>query len=129
MRTVRTGGYAPAVPNFCSLTSASRASPTFLRIDRNDFYACCLRIYLHGPQLCLPSSEKRCTLFLRSSRHLENLLLQKNGENMLLLGICVNNYNQICEVHVMPIKTMTEGYDDHSLQEEITNVTVLLLSA
>ena len=126
------------VPNFCSLTCASRVSPIWLRIDRNDFYACCLRTYLHGPQLCLPSSEKRCTLFLRSFGHLENLLLQKNGENMLLHGICVYNYNQICEVHVMQIKTMTEGYDrplstDHSatnnVPEEITNVTVLLLSA
>ena len=38
---------------------------------------------------------------------------------MLLQGICVDNYNPICEVHVMEIKTMTEGYDrplstDHS---------------
>ena len=38
---------------------------------------------------------------------------------MLLQGICVYNYNPICEVHVMEIKTMTEGYDrplstDHS---------------
>ena len=57
---------------------------------------------------------------------------------MLLHGICVYNYNQIREVHVMQIKTMTEGYDrplstDHSatnnVPEEITNVTVLLLSA
>ena len=57
---------------------------------------------------------------------------------MLLQGICVYNYNQICEVHVMQIKTMTEGYDralstDHSatnnVPEEIANVTVLLLSA
>ena len=57
---------------------------------------------------------------------------------MLLQGVSVYNYNPICEVHVMQIKTMTEGYDrplssDHSatnnVPEEITNVTVLLLSA
>ena len=57
---------------------------------------------------------------------------------MLLRGICEYNYNQICEVHVMQIKTMTAGYDrppskDHSatnnVPEEIINVTVLLLSA
>ena len=114
------------VPNFCSLTCASRASPIWLTIDINDFYACCLRIYLHGPQLCLPSSEKRCTLFLRSSGHLENLLLQKNGENMLLQGICVYNYNQICEVHVMQIKTMTEGYD-RPLSQTIRLQTMYLI--
>ena len=33
---------------------------------------------------------------------------------MLLQGLCVKNYNQICEV--LKIKTMTEGYDDHSPQ-------------
>ena len=33
---------------------------------------------------------------------------------MLLQGLCVYNYNQICEV--LQIKTMTEGYDDHSPQ-------------
>ena len=33
---------------------------------------------------------------------------------MLLQGLCVYNYNQICEV--LKIKSMTEGYDDHSPQ-------------
>ena len=56
--------------------------------------------------------EKRCTLFRRSSGPLENLLLQQNGENMLLQGSCVYNYNHKCEV--LQIKTMTEGYDDRS---------------
>ena len=55
---------------------------------------------------------------------------------MLLQGLCVYNYNQICEV--LKIKTMTEGYDDHSPktiplktmhQKKTRNVTVLLLSA
>ena len=99
---------------FCSLSRASRASPTWLRIHRNDFYACCLRRYLHGPQSCFPSSETRCTLILRSCGPLENLLLQENGENMLLGRLCLYNYNQIC--YVLQIKTMTEGYDDRSPQ-------------
>ena len=72
---------------------------SWLKIDRTDqFYAWCLRRYLHGPQSCFPSSEKRCTLILKSSGPLQNLLLQQNGEiKMLLLGLCVYNYNQICE--------------------------------
>ena len=45
---------------------------------------------------------------------LKNLLVQKNGDNMLLQGICVYNYNQICDV--LQIKTMTERYDDRSPQ-------------
>ena len=40
--------------------------------------------------------------------------VEKKLENMLLQGLCVYNYNQICEV--LKIKTMTEGYDDHSPQ-------------
>ena len=99
---------------FCSLSRASRASPTWLRIHRNDFYACCLRRYLHGPQSCFPSSETRCTLILMSSGPLEDLLLQENGENMLLGRLCLHNYNQIC--YVLQIKAMTEGYDDRSPQ-------------
>ena len=99
---------------FCSLSRASRASPTWLRIHRNDFYACCLRRYLHGPQSCFPSSETRCTLILMSSGPLENLLLQENGENMLLGRLCLHNYNQIC--YVLQIKAMTEGYDYRSPQ-------------
>ena len=43
---------------------------------------------------------------------MENLLLQQNGENMLLQGLCVYNYKDKCEV--LQIKTMTEGYDDRS---------------
>ena len=110
---------------FCSLSRASRASPTWLKIDRNYFYACFLRRYLHGRQSCL-----------RSSGPLENLLLQQNGENMLLWGLCSYNNNHTCEV--LQIKPMTEGYDDRSLQtiplktmyqKKIINVTVLLLSA
>ena len=99
---------------FCSLSRASRASPTWLRIHRNDFYACCLRRYLHGPQSCFPSSETRCTLILMSSGPLENLLLQENGENMLLGRLCLHNYNQIC--YVLQIKAMSGGYDDRSPQ-------------
>ena len=38
---------------------------------------------------------------------MENLLLQQNGENMLLQGLCVYNYNHICEV--LQIKTLTTG--------------------
>ena len=106
---------------FCSLSRASRASHTWLKIDRNDFYACCLRRYLHGRQSCFPSSEKRCTLFRRSSGPLENLLLQQNGENMLLQGLCVNNYNHKCEV--LQIKTMTEGYDDRFPQYSTFNLS------
>ena len=45
---------------------------------------------------------------------MENRLLQQNGENMLLQGLCVDNYNHICEV--LQIKTMTEGYDGRSSQ-------------
>ena len=45
---------------------------------------------------------------------MENLLLQQNGENMLLQGLCVYNYNHIGEV--LQIKTMTEGYDGRSAQ-------------
>ena len=33
---------------------------------------------------------------------------------MLLQGLCVYNYNRICEV--LKIKTMTGGYDDYSPQ-------------
>ena len=33
---------------------------------------------------------------------------------MLLQGLCVYNYNHICEV--LQIKTMTEGYDGRSAQ-------------
>ena len=43
---------------------------------------------------------------------LENLLVQENGDNMLLQGLCVYNYTQICDV--LQIKTMTERYDDRS---------------
>ena len=43
---------------------------------------------------------------------LENLLVQENGDNMLLQRLCVYNYNQICDV--LQIKTMTERYDDRS---------------
>ena len=80
------------VPIFCSLLRASHVSPTWLKIDRNDFYACCLQRYLHGPLSCLSSSEKRCTLFLRSSGPLENLPLNENGENMLLGELCLYYY-------------------------------------
>ena len=72
------------VPTFCSLSRASRASPTWLKKERNDFYACFLRRYLHGPQSCFPSSERRCTLFRRSSGPYENLLLLQNGENITI---------------------------------------------
>ena len=82
-------------------------------IDRNDFYSSYLRRYLHG-QSCFPSTEKRCTLILRSSGPLENLLSQENEENMLLRGLCLYNFNQICDV--LQIKTMTERYDDRSPQ-------------
>ena len=68
---------------------------------------------------------------------MENLLLQQNGENMLLQGLCVYNYNHICEV--LQIKTMTERYDDRSpqtillktmyLKKSQLNVTVLMFSA
>ena len=85
------------VPIFCSLSYASCASPTWLKIGRNYFYTSFLRRYLHGRQSCL-----------RSSGPLENLLLQQNGENTLY------NYNHICEV--LQIKPMTERYDDRSLQ-------------
>ena len=101
--------FSPRPYFFCSLSRAS-----WLRIHRNDFYACCLRRYLHGPQSCFPSSETRCTLILMSSGPLENLLLQENGENMLLRGLYLYNYNQICDV--LQIKTMTERYDDRSPQ-------------
>ena len=72
------------VPFFCSLLRASCASPTWLQIDRNYFYACFLPRYLHGRQSCLSSSGP-----------LENLLSQQNGENMLLRGLCSYNYNHI----------------------------------
>ena len=45
---------------------------------------------------------------------MKNLLLQQNGENMLLQGLCVYNYKHKCEV--LQIKSMTEGYDDRSPQ-------------
>ena len=45
---------------------------------------------------------------------------------MLLQGICVYNYNQICEVHVMQIKTMTEGYD-RPLSQTIRLQTMYLI--
>ena len=91
------------VPIFCSLSYASCASPTWLKIGRNYFHTSFLRRYLHGRQSCL-----------RSSGPLENLLLQQNGENLLLRGLCLYNYNHICEV--LQIKPMTERYDDCSLQ-------------
>ena len=49
-----------------------------------------------------------------SSGPLEDLLLQENGENMLLGRLCLHNYNQTC--YVLQIKAMTEGYDDRSPQ-------------
>ena len=55
---------------------------------------------------------------------MENLLLQQNGENMLLQGLSVYiNYNHICEV--LQIKTMTEGYDDRSPQTILLKTTYL----
>ena len=55
---------------------------------------------------------------------------------MLLQGLCVYNYNHICEV--LQIKTMTERYDDRSpqtillktmyLKKSQLNVTVLMFS-
>ena len=92
---------------FLSPSHASRASPTWLKTERKDFYACFLRRYLHGPQSCFPYSEKRCTLFRRSSGPYENLLLLQNGEN-ITISISVKCCAQI--------KPMTEGYDDSSPQ-------------
>ena len=69
---------------FLSPSHASRASPTWLKTERKDFYACFLRRYLHGPQSCFPSSERRCTLFRRSSGPYENLLLLQNRENITI---------------------------------------------
>ena len=43
---------------------------------------------------------------------------------MLLQGLCVYNYNHICEV--LQIKTMTEAYDDRSAQTVILLKTMYL---
>ena len=60
---------------------------------------------------------------------MENLLLQQNGENMLLQGLCVYNYNHICEV--LQIKTLTKGMtaalhrpsaENNVLEEIITTI-------
>ena len=63
-------------------------------ISRHAFYEDAFMVLSHVLRLL----RRVALCFLGVPGLLENLLLQQNGENMLLPGKCVYSHNQICEV-------------------------------